>query len=123
MPFAHPVDFRTIDMESGWVHPEGYPEGVWAKVLNDTLDETTRTGHRTVLQRYEPGVMDPRVLTHDFVEEVLVLDGDMLWLDADGGVVEALMRNAYVCRPAHVPHGPFGSKTGCLVVAWFYYAA
>ena len=110
-------------MESGWVHPEGYPEGVWAKVLNDTLDETTRTGHRTVLQRYEPGVMDPRVLTHDFVEEVLVLDGDMLWLDADGGVVEALMRNAYVCRPAHVPHGPFGSKTGCLVVAWFYYAA
>ena len=47
MPFAHPVDFRTIDMESGWERPEGYAEGVWAKPLNDTLDETTHTGHRT----------------------------------------------------------------------------
>ncbi len=117
----HPIDFATVDMESGWEHPEGYAEGVSAKVLADTLDETRRTGHRTLLQRYAPGVIDMRVLTHDFVEEVLVLDGELLWLDEEGATIGRLPKNSYVCRPPHVPHGPFGTETGCLMIAVFYY--
>lgn len=118
----HPVDFATVDMESGWEHPSGYAKGVTAKILADTLDENRRTGHRTLLQRYAPGVVDMRVLTHDFVEEVLVLEGELLWLDEEGGTVGRLPKHSYVCRPPHVPHGPFGTENGCLVLAVFYYS-
>lgn len=121
MATFHPIDFAPVDMESGWHHPTGYAEGVTAKILADTLNEAERTGHRTVLQRYAPGVFDMRVLAHDFVEEVLVLEGEMLWLDDEGVPVARLPKNSYVCRPPHVPHGPFGSETGCLVLALFYY--
>lgn len=117
----HPIDFAPVDMDSGWERPPGYATGVTAKVLADTLNETDRTGHRTLLQRYAPGVTDMRVLTHDFVEEVLILDGELLWLDEEGATVGRLPKNSYVCRPPHVPHGPFGTKTGCLMIAVFYY--
>lgn len=121
MAQSHPVDFHTIDMTSGWEHPEGYPEGVEVKVLADTLDETRKTGHRTVLQRYAPGVSDPRVLVHDFVEEVLILDGELNWLDDHWETEACLTVDSYVCRPPNVPHGPFATDTGCLMIAWFYY--
>lgn len=121
MPHFHPVDFARLDLEAGWEHPAGYPEGVTAKVLADTLDESRRTGHRALLQRYAPGVKDMRVLGHDFVEEVLILEGELLWLDDAGATVERLPRNSYVCRPPGVPHGPFATETGCLMIAVCYY--
>lgn len=117
----HPIDFGLVDMESGWEHPAGYAAGVTAKILADTLNETERTGHRTLLQRYAPGVKDMRVLTHDFVEEVLILEGELLWLDEKGATVGRLPKNSYVCRPPHVPHGPFGTEIGCSMIAVFYY--
>lgn len=116
-----PVDFVEVDMEEGWERPAGYPAGVEAKVLSGGLDETGRTGRCTILQRYAPGTEDPRVLVHDFVEEVWILDGELLWLDEDGGVAQRLPKNSYVCRPPRVPHGPFRSDTGSLVLAIFYY--
>lgn len=123
MTRGRPVDFSTIDMTSGWTRPDGYPEGVEAKVLADTLDERRHTGHRTLLMRYAPGVTDSRVLEHDFVEEVLILDGELHWLDDAGGIVATLPADSYVCRPPHVPHGPFATRTGCRMIAWFYYPA
>jgi len=116
-----PVDFIEFDMESGWERPAGYPPGVEAKVLSGRLDEAKRTGRCTLLQRYAPGTEDRRVLVHDFVEEVLILDGELLWLDEAGGVARRLPRNSYVCRPPHVPHGPFRSDAGSLMLAIFYY--
>ena len=63
-----------------------------------------------------------RVLSHEFNEEVWIIDGELEWLDADGGIVQRLPKNSYVCRPPHVPHGPFRSQTGCLILVSFYYA-
>ena len=115
-------DFNVIDIEDGWETPEGYPPTVGAKILSGGLDEVNRTGHCTLLMRYLPGTVDTRVLSHDFFEEVWFIDGEMDWLDADDGVVQHIPKNSYVCRPPHVPHGPFRSLTGCLILVSFYYA-
>ena len=115
-------DFTLIDMDSGWERPDGYPPGVESKVLADNLDESARTGHRTLLMRYQPGTADPRVLSHEQIEEVWMLEGEMLWLGDDGSVVQRMPAHSYVCRPPHVPHGPFRSDTGVLMLAMFYYA-
>jgi hypothetical protein len=114
-------DFTLIDMEGGWERPAGYPPLVESKTLADTLDETARTGHRTLLMRYHPGAADDRVLTHEQIEEVWMLEGEMLWLGGDGSVVQRIPRHGYVCRPPGVPHGPFRSDRGCLMLAMFYY--
>ncbi len=115
-------DFNEIDIEGGWETPEGYPPTVGAKILSGGLDEANRRGRCTLLMRYLPGTVDQRVLSHDFVEEVWVLDGEMDWLDEDGGIVQHIPKNSYVCRRPHVPHGPFRSQTGCLILVTFYYA-
>jgi quercetin dioxygenase-like cupin family protein len=71
--------------------------------------------------RYRPGAGVPRVVTHDFVEEVLVLEGEMEWLADDGSLVQRIGRNGYVCRPPGVAHGPFRSEPGCVILEICYY--
>ena len=116
-------DFRLIDMETGWERPAGYPPCVESKVLADNLDERSKTGHRTMLMRYHPGAADDRVLSHEQVEEVWMLEGEMLWLGENDTIVQRMPANSYVCRPPGVPHGPFRSDRGCLLLAMFYYPA
>ncbi len=114
-------DFDLVDMESGWETPPGYPPGIESKMLADTLNEGSRTGHRTMLMRYRPGAKDARVLEHETVEEVWILDGELEWLGEGETIVQRVPRHAYVCRPPGVPHGPFRSREGRLLLAMFYY--
>jgi hypothetical protein len=114
-------DFHEIDLTSGWETPPGYPPGVEAKILADSLDRNAKTGHLTMLMRYQPGAKDDRMLEHDLVEEVLFLEGEMEWVREDGSLVQKMRPYSYVCRPAGVPHGPFRSEKGCLILAMFYY--
>jgi len=117
----HFSDFALLDLEGGWERPVGYPEGVGSKLLAGYLDEAKQRGRQTSLTRWEPGTRFDKVLAHDYVEEVLVLEGELLCIDDSGAVVDRIPRNSYVCRPAGVPHGPFRSDTGFVSVEFCYY--
>ncbi len=110
------LEFHGVDMALGWVRPEGFPAGVEEKVLVDTMDETRRVGRRTRLLRFAPGAATTAPITHDCWEEVYLVSGDFALGD------EAFNAPAYACRPPGVAHGPFSSKTGCLLFEVHYYA-
>jgi hypothetical protein len=45
----------------------------------------------------------------------------MEWLGEGVTVVQRIPRHIYFCRPPAVPHEPFRSAGGCLLLAMFYY--
>ena len=49
-------EFHTLDMNTGWETPLGYPNGIEQKILSGALDETNKRGTRTRLLRFAPGV-------------------------------------------------------------------
>ena len=40
-------EFHTLDMQSGWQVPPGYPPGFKQKIIAGALDENNRCGNRT----------------------------------------------------------------------------
>jgi ChrR Cupin-like domain len=116
------LEFQTVDMEKGWRPPAGYPPDIEQKILAGSLDEIAKTGGRTRLLRFHPGASTASPFVHDYWEEVYVLSGDLVVGDgADGGARREFGPNTYACRPPGIFHGPFGSKTGCLLFEVHYY--
>jgi len=103
-------EFHQIDLASGWETIPGYPAGIRQKILSGQLDETARAGTRTRLLRFDAGAFTTRPFEHEYWEEVFQISGDLFV----GGVTFGPM--TYACRPPHVPHGPFSSKEGCLLL-------
>lgn len=123
MPIKPHIEFEPVDMSSGWETPEGYPAGMQQKILAGSLDESTRTGTRTRLLRFEPGVYSTAPFVHTYWEEVYLLDGDLIvGNDADGNGGESFEPHTYACRPPGVHHGPFKSIGGCLLLEIHFYA-
>ena len=50
------LEFHRLDMTGGWETPPGYPAGIEQKILAGALDEEGRSGNRTRLLRFTPGV-------------------------------------------------------------------
>ncbi|MEX2642316.1 MAG: hypothetical protein WD270_02605 [Acetobacterales bacterium] len=122
MPVKPHFDFAVIDMTEGWETPPGYPAGVKVKVLAGGLDEVAKKGHRTTITRFAPGTVLESVPTHDFVEEVIALEGELLcYAPADGRIVGRVTKHSYVCRQPGVPHGPFRTETGYMSMQFCYY--
>lgn len=117
------LEFVVPDMASGWQTPPGYPEGIKQKILAGSLDETAKTGSRTRLLRFEPGVFTTEPFVHTHWEEVYVLSGD-LWVgnDAKGQGGRKCGPNTYACRPPGAHHGPFRSEDGCVLLEIHFYA-
>ena len=42
-------EFHSLDMETGWQVPDGYPDGMEQKILAGALDEEAKTGEGTRL--------------------------------------------------------------------------
>jgi hypothetical protein len=103
-------EFHRIDLEKGWEPIPGYPRGIVHKILSGRLDEEARAGTRTRLLRFEPGAYTTVPFEHEYWEEVFQLSGDLIV----GG--ETFGPMTYACRPPHVPHGPFRSETGCVLL-------
>src|SRR5262245_39737336 len=93
-----------------WSHPPGSAEGITELVLSDDPG----SGDRTVLQRYEAGVdtTAPGVIRHPYVEEVYVLEGGL----TDITLGQTFTAGAYAYRPIGMPHGPYTSRDGCLML-------
>ncbi|MBN9014892.1 MAG: cupin, partial [Rhizobiales bacterium] len=63
-------EFHTLDMNSGWETPAGYPAGIQQKILSGALDEDNRRGTLTRLLRFAPGVYTTAPFSHEYWEEV-----------------------------------------------------
>src|ERR1700722_1491184 len=115
-------EFRTLDMSAGWETPAGYPAGIQQKILSGALDETSKRGRGALLLRFAPGVYTTSPFVHEYWEEVFLFSGDLtVGNDAQGKGGEAFKPNTYACRPPGVFHGPFKSKTGCLLIEMHYF--
>lgn len=115
-------EFYAVDMGGRWDVPEGYPEGIKQKILVGHLDEENKTGCRTRLLRFDPGVFTTEPFTHDYWEEVYLLKGDLtVGNDGNGQGGRKFDPDTYACRPPGTPHGPFKSESGCLLLESHYY--
>ena len=115
-------EFYTLDMNSGWETPAGYPAGIQQKILSGALDEENRRGTRTRLLRFDPGVYTTAPFVHDHWEEVYLLSGDLIvGNDKEGKGGEPFLSPTYACRPPGVFHGPFKSEKGCMLFEIHYY--
>ncbi|MGI3171039.1 cupin [Pseudooceanicola sp. C21-150M6] len=115
-------EFHTLDMDAGWETPPGYPAGIQQKIISGALDEEGKTGHRTRLLRFEPGVYTTAPFVHEYWEEVYQLTGDLIvGNDENGEGGESFPPNTYACRPPGAYHGPFKSVGGCILMEIHYF--
>lgn len=124
MPVNKPhLEFHRLDMSAGWETPPGYPPGIEQKILAGSLDEARKTGSRTRLLRFQPGIYTTEPFVHDYWEEVYLVEGDLtVGNDARGQGGENFTAGTYACRPPGAVHGPFKSNRGCLLLESHYYA-
>lgn len=109
-------------MDAGWQVPEGYPEGMEQKILAGGLDEEAKTGSRTRLLRFQPGIFSTVPFVHEYWEEVYLISGDLtVGNDENGDGGESFQPNTYACRPPGAHHGPFKSEGGCLLLEVHYF--
>jgi hypothetical protein len=122
-PMKPHLEFHRLDMDAGWETPPGYPAGIEQKILAGTLDEANKTGSRTRLLRFQPGIYTTDPFVHNYWEEVFLVEGDLtVGNDAQGQGGENFTAGTYACRPPGAAHGPFKSNGGCLLYEQHYYA-
>jgi hypothetical protein len=96
--------------QSEWRPAGGEADGIWEQILSSDPD----TGDYTRLLRFEPGAdSSPNgTLSHDFWEEVFIVEGDL----TDLRLGETFNSGMYACRPPGMPHGPWRSEQGVLML-------
>ncbi|CAH1655189.1 Cupin [Hyphomicrobiales bacterium] len=115
-------EFYTLDMNSGWETPPGYPAGIQQKILSGSLDEEKKQGSRTRLLRFAPGVYTTKPFVHEYWEEVFLFYGDLtVGNDENGNGGTPFSPHTYACRPPGAFHGPFKSVGGCLLLEIHYF--
>ena len=97
------IDTKNIP----WQSLEDFPEGVHGKILS--MDE--QTGSHTRMVTFDPEVETREALVHDFWEEILILEGDLVDIPNN----EVFGKGFYTCRPPGVKHGPYKTLKGCTV--------
>jgi hypothetical protein len=102
------LEFQLPSAE--WLPVDTEVPGVWAQVLA----EDPETGDSTRLLRFDPGVDTTPTGTrvHDYWEEVLILEGDL----TDLRLGATFTGGMYACRPPGMPHGPWHTEHGALVL-------
>jgi len=119
--FPVPLDGAVLD-GVGWQPVSGHEGRVVELILADNLDATARTGSRTRLARWAPGTLLPRPVRHDFHEEVLLISGDLVvGCDAEGSGGKRFDAYTFACRPPGIWHGPFFSRSGCVMLEFQYF--
>jgi hypothetical protein len=99
-----------------WKAVEGPPDGVWVKMLAEDPD----TGAYTRLLRFDPGVNtgEQSVRIHAYWEEIYILEGDLTDLQLN----RTFGAGTYACRPPGMPHGPWRTERGALMLEFRYNA-
>ncbi len=108
--------------DAAWRTAPSFAGRVEQQVLNDDLNQESKTGTRTTLARWSPGTLLDRPVAHDFHEEVFLIEGDLVvGCDAEGVGGQSFGPYTFACRPPGAVHGPFVSRTGCLMLEFQYY--
>ena len=102
------LPWEAVDASSG-----AAGEGVVQKMLS----RDPETGDCTRLLQFAPGVETHEVITHDFWEEVIILEGEL----HDKRLNKAFTKGMYACRPPGMPHGPWRAPEGCITFEIRYY--
>ena len=105
-------DVNTIE----WTPVAGKATAMSERILAHDLE----TGVITRLLRFAPGTnTTPNgVLTHDFWEELMILEGSLRDLTLD----QVFTKGMYACRPPGMPHGPWETTEGCVTFEVRYYS-
>ena len=90
-----------------WVDVPGTP-GQTEKILS----KDPKTGSYTRMLHFSPGCRTTMTLTHDFWEEVYIINGTL----EDLGKKQIFREGMYACRPPGMVHGPYYSKDGCTTI-------
>ena len=115
-------EFHGLDMNTGWETLVGYPEGIEQKVLSGAIDDAAKSGSRTRLLRFAPGIYTTKPFVHDYWEEVFLVSGDLtVGNDEYGKGGTSFQPFTYACRPPGAHHGPFRSDSGCVLLEMHYY--
>ncbi|MBI2303479.1 MAG: cupin domain-containing protein [Chloroflexi bacterium] len=93
------------------------PVAGWPGVYEKTLSQDEKTGDHTRLLRFEPGVVTTETLTHDFWEEVWIVQGGLI----DVAKKQTFTEGMYACRPPGMKHGPYQVPIGCVTFEVRYY--
>ena len=116
------IEFTKISSNQDWHTPEGYPSGIEQRILASDIDEKNKTGSRSRLLRFQPGVFTTTQFIHDHWEEVYLVSGDLIvGNDKEGIGGKKFEGSTYACRPPGAYHGPFKSDTGCVLFELHYY--
>jgi hypothetical protein len=81
-------------------------------VRQKILSRDDATGDVTRLLRFDAGVETAETISHDFWEEVWILEGELV----DLGKQQTFTAGMYACRPPGMPHGPYRVPRGCLTL-------
>lgn len=96
-----------------WQPVPGGPAGLMEKILS----RDPEAGGYTRLLKFPAGFKGTEVLTHDFWEEVLILEGSLHDVTLD----RSFLAGFYACRPPGMRHGPYECPGGCLTFEIRYY--
>ena len=77
------LNFHGIDTASGFVTRPDNPL-IHEKLLGSTLDAANRTGVRTRFLRLDAGCRTPEAHAHPYWEELYLIEGDLVSIDAAG---------------------------------------
>ena len=98
-----------------WIPIPGPVSGLAERIL--ARDPETGVGTRML--RFSPGcdTTPNGVLTHDFWEEVYILEGAIF----DLALGKNFTAGMYACRPPGMKHGPWKSPDGCITFEVRYF--
>lgn len=90
------------------------------EISERVLARDLNSGLVTRLVRWGPGLDTSNVgpVTHEYVEEVLILSGSMY----DLGLQQKFSAGYYACRPPGMAHGPWTTLEGCVMLEVQYAA-
>jgi hypothetical protein len=89
-------------------------DGIEQRVLSTAPDGTL-----TRLARWPAGTTSgAEVIRHEYVEEVYLLEGSLTDLTLE----QTFHPGDYACRPPGMPHGPYTTADGCLMLEIRYSA-
>lgn len=112
-------EFLDALAEDGWEPVDGF-DGIETKVLSGRFDHAAAAGAVTRMSRWAPGTVSPEPSVHDWCEEVFIVSGT-LTIGTPGDEEKTLAAGTYAVRPPHVPHGPFFTQDGCVMLEFLYY--
>lgn len=115
------MNFKVIEQDCAVWQDIPSERAISLAVFKDTLDPVKRTGIRTRIVRFHPGGGTREIYTHDYHEEVYLIEGDQTEAAAQGRPEQTYLKGSYFFRDAHTEHGPFSSEHGCLLFEVHYY--